>query len=213
MSRTHSLEAIVLRTVDIDEADRFCILFTRERGRLAARARGVRKLQSRLGGVLLPFRHLRVEIAESDHSRTLTGAIPALESPITAPDMHAFVRWERGVELLLALTEEDEPLPSVFALLGSFLRIVSDPVHDPLIAFELRLLVLLGLLPATHEDKRFAALPESGKLFIQACTRTSDLATLSALPFPAPEIGQFLENVLEQHLTRPLKSGDRAFNF
>ena len=64
MSRTRSVEAIILRTIDIGDADRFCILFTKEAGRKGARARGVRKTMSRLGGLLLPFRHLRIDLAE-----------------------------------------------------------------------------------------------------------------------------------------------------
>lgn len=206
MARTYSLEAIVLRTVDVDEADRFCILFTRERGRLAARARGVRKMQSRLGGVLLPFRHLTIEIAESDHSRTVTGAAPHPSSAIITPDIKAFMRWERGVELLLGLTEEDEPLPRVFDLLLAFLAVASDPSLDPLLPFQLRLLALLGLLPATEDDRRFSALSSDAKLYVKACAGLQDFYALVSLPLPHDGIGTFLEQVLNEHLSRPMKS-------
>ncbi len=212
MSRTRSVEAIILRTIDIGDADRFCILFTKEAGRKGARARGVRKTMSRLGGLLLPFRHLRIDLAESDHSCTITSAMH-IESVLTgSPDMSAFVRWERGVELLLALTEEDEPMPTVFDLLLAFLLLSSDTSIEPLIPFQLRLLVLLGLLPATMDDARFVRLSAQGQLFVHACFDIADLKTLSTLPIPEQEIRIFLESVLAEHLTRPLKSADRVFD-
>ena len=58
MAHSESVEAVVLKTYDVGEADRFCIVLTKERGRIAARARGVRKLTSKMGGSLLPLHHV-----------------------------------------------------------------------------------------------------------------------------------------------------------
>lgn len=212
MSRTRSVEAVILRTIDIGDADRFCILFTKETGRKGARARGVRKTTSRLGGLLLPFRHVRLDLAESDHSCTITSAMHIENGLTGSPDMQAFVRWERGVELLLALTEEDEAMPAVFDLLLSFLIVSGDTSIEPLIPFQLRLLALLGLLPSSPDDKRFARLSPQGQLFIHACEDIRDLKTLATLPIPEEDIKFFLDSVLVEHLTRPLKSADRAFD-
>src|SRR5512135_1660797 len=104
MARTSTCEAIVLRTMDIGEADRFCILFTRERGRLAARARGVRKLGSRIGGTLLPFSHVRMEVTQTDHSSLITSASCLHVHEAEYGNFHAFAKIEQGIELVLRFT-------------------------------------------------------------------------------------------------------------
>src|ERR671910_837186 len=48
-------EAIVLRSMRYGEADRILHLFTPDRGRLSAIAKGVRRAKSRFGGRLEPF--------------------------------------------------------------------------------------------------------------------------------------------------------------
>ena len=68
-------EAIILDTADVFEADRSLLLFTRELGKLRARARGVRKPTSRLTGHLLQYIPTELELHGSDNgSWTVTGA-------------------------------------------------------------------------------------------------------------------------------------------
>ena len=203
--RSPLYDTIVLRTVDIGEADRFCIFFTREAGRMAAKARGVRKTSSRMGGSLLPFRHLSMELVESDGRATVVSAQD--RGDLTPPtDFAHLVMVERGIELLLALTEEGEPLPAVFDLLHAFLTLCADSSLQPLPAFQLRLLHLLGLLPASDEDERFARLSPAARSFVLLCTRTSDLRTLTDLRPDDPTLDTFLRIVQTSHLSHPLKS-------
>ncbi|MBU1911666.1 recombination protein O N-terminal domain-containing protein, partial [Patescibacteria group bacterium] len=48
MPHSQTYNSIILKAYDVGEADRFLILFTREKGRMTARARAVRKLKSKL---------------------------------------------------------------------------------------------------------------------------------------------------------------------
>ena len=48
-------EAVVLRSIRFGEADRILHLYTAERGRIGAIAKGVRRPRSRFGGRLEPF--------------------------------------------------------------------------------------------------------------------------------------------------------------
>lgn len=57
--------AIVLHTTDIFDSDRSYLLFTREMGKIRARAKGVRKPTSRLGGHLLPFIETTIEAIQT----------------------------------------------------------------------------------------------------------------------------------------------------
>src|SRR3712207_2896743 len=55
MGRPYATEAVVLRSIRFGEADRVLHLLTRERGRVNAIAKGVRKTTSRFGGRLEPL--------------------------------------------------------------------------------------------------------------------------------------------------------------
>jgi DNA repair protein RecO (recombination protein O) len=51
----HETDAFVLRTFTIKEADKVCVFFTRESGKLRGVAHGARRLKSRFGASLEPF--------------------------------------------------------------------------------------------------------------------------------------------------------------
>lgn len=198
------MEAVVLRTIDVGEADRFCIFFTREEGRKAAKARSVRKTSSRLGGTLLPFRHITVELSESETHAAVTGAVDRGDLPDVLGNLDAFFRLQQGVELLLALTEENEPIRGVFDLLTQFIAYSADA--RSLLPFQLRLLHLLGFLPESDEDARFRSLSEEAKAYVRACTRIADFQGLCALLPDGGELGRYMQIVAGEQLQRPLKS-------
>lgn len=205
MAHARTYEGVVLRTLDVGEADRFCIVFTREMGRKAARARAVRRLGSRLGGLILPFQHISLEIVENETSATITSATNLGTHRMGMAEYPTFLRLERGIELVLALTEDHEPLPQVFTLLTQFLSCCTG-LWDPLPAFTLRLVAALGLLPMTTEDPRFAHLSLATQAFVQRCAEADTLATMEDRACDLHELQIFLSSVLLEHLARPLKS-------
>lgn len=206
MARRATLEAVILRTIDVGEADRLCILFTREEGRKAAKARGVRKTASRLGGTLLPFRHTRVDISESETHSAITGAVDCADLPDVLGNFEAFLRLQQGVELLLALTEDNEPIPGVFDLLLQFIALADNP--SALLPFQLRLLHLLGFMPEHDVDSRYRSLSAQAKAYVLACTRMTDLAQLCTLLPEGEELGRYMSIVSGEQLQRPLRSLD-----
>src|SRR5438270_8672992 len=60
MPGSFKTEAIVLRSIRYGEADRVLHLYTPDRGRLGAVAKGVRRVKSRLGGRLEPLSRVRL---------------------------------------------------------------------------------------------------------------------------------------------------------
>ena len=58
-------EAVVLRSMRYGEADRILHLYTPQRGRISAIAKGVRKTRSRFGGRLEPFFRLNLVLHEA----------------------------------------------------------------------------------------------------------------------------------------------------
>ena len=75
MAGPFETEAVVLRSMRYGEADRILHLYTRNRGRVGAIAKGVRRARSRFGGRLEPFFHVRMELHEGrGELLTVTGA-------------------------------------------------------------------------------------------------------------------------------------------
>jgi len=204
MTSTRSLEAFILLTRDVGDADRFCILFTREAGKRAARANGVRKSLSRMGGMLLPLRHLRLEMRESGDSHLITAAQDIDTRAGTDQHFTPFAHLSEGIELLLRLTEDDEPLPAVFDLLLQFRVVCRDRLPEPVLPFQLCLLHHLGFLPVTAEDPRFARLSPTAQSFVWSCAHGRSMESLCTLPANRKELAAFRDQLLLEHLNRPL---------
>ena len=60
MPGSFKTEAVVLRSFRYGEADRVLHLYTEDRGRVGAVAKGVRRVRSRLGGRLEPLSRVRL---------------------------------------------------------------------------------------------------------------------------------------------------------
>jgi DNA repair protein RecO (recombination protein O) len=66
--QVHESEALLLRRVELGEADLIVTLFTRTLGRISALARGARRSRKRFGGALEPFFTLHVRMEERARS-------------------------------------------------------------------------------------------------------------------------------------------------
>src|SRR5687768_6863880 len=88
-------EAIVLRSMRYGEADRILHVYTPQRGRLSAIAKGVRRAKSRFGGRLEPYFRIELVLHEgrSDlHTVTSAATVeayPRLRSDAAALDCAA----------------------------------------------------------------------------------------------------------------------------
>ena len=63
--RSFRVEAIVLRHRDWGDADRLLALYTRQRGKIRAVAKGARKVRSRKAGHLQPFTQITLQLARA----------------------------------------------------------------------------------------------------------------------------------------------------
>ena len=154
--RSYKTEAIVLRSMRFGEADRVLHLYTLERGRVGAVAKGIRRTKSRFGGRLEPMSHVELVLHEGrGELQTITG-VQLVRPHSSARDGHyrlsvGFV----GLEAVLKLFPEQEENDRAFAALARFLDLLDEveardrrPALDPLVlAFQLKLLWLAGYLP------------------------------------------------------------------
>ena len=157
MGRVTKTQAVVLRSLRLGEAVRVLHLYTLDRGRVGAVAKGIRKTKSRFGARLEPFSHVELQLHQgSGELGTVTG-VELLRS-------HSAVREEPqrlavglvGAEAMLRLFPEQEGNERAFGALTRFLDLLDDvslepaarPALDPLaLAFQLKLLWVAGYLP------------------------------------------------------------------
>lgn len=159
-------EAVVLRSLDYGETSQIVTLFTREMGRLAVMAKGARRTKSKFGSTLQPMAYTQVVFYHRETRGLQTLSESAHLEPLLGirRDLQKITLGLRLVELIYALTEEEDPQPSVFKLLVDALRTLDAATARPanvLPYFQLRLAGALGFDPA-FEKEDVEALPAEG---------------------------------------------------
>jgi DNA repair protein RecO (recombination protein O) len=155
--RPYKTEAIVLRSLRFSEADRILHLYTLERGRIGAIAKGVRKTKSRFGARLEPLSHVELMLHEgSGELHTVTGVELVASHHAIREDRYRLGTGLIAAEAMLRLYAEPEPNARAFTALARFLDLLDEtpvPVGrrfdlDSLaLSFQLKLLWLSGYLP------------------------------------------------------------------
>jgi len=201
MGHSQTYDAIVLKTYDVGEADRFCILMTRERGRLAARAKAVRKTTSKMGSGLLALRRITVELHEG-RTGFLVTTLHASTS-FQHPDTPVFTAAQQGMKLVLTLLHDEEPVPEIFDATCAFLEECRNG-RTPLLPFVIRLLYLSGLLPDPKEQAAKWNVPEAGTQFLTTCASSSWTEARDLPPMVTQRIQMQCEELLQLRFTHPI---------
>jgi DNA repair protein RecO (recombination protein O) len=154
--RAYKTEAVVLRSLRFGEADRVLHLYTLERGRIGALAKGIRKTKSRFGARLEPLSHVELMLHQgSGELQTVTGVELVGSHRAAREDSYRLGVGLVGAEAMLRLFTEQERNPRAFQALTRFLELLDGLEHgaerpglDPLVlSFQLKLLWLSGYLP------------------------------------------------------------------
>jgi DNA repair protein RecO (recombination protein O) len=149
--RVYKTEAIVLRTMDLGEADRVLTVLTPRLGKLKVIAKGVRRPRSRIGGGLQPFSDVQLVLAVGRTFDVVTSS--ALEDPHLGlrNDLHSTAAAWYVVELADRFCEGAADSHEAFRLLAQALSALDagDAVSRDVVArwFELALLDAMGFRP------------------------------------------------------------------
>lgn len=148
---TFETEALVLKQFDLGESDRLITLYTREKGKLKAVARGARKGNKSRSGLVLPF---------SYHNFTLyQGKSLAKINHIESIAMNSNLREDLDYMAYASVVSEyveragleDEADQALFSLLAVILEKMNQAAKSELlfyfIIFKAKLLLLLGVKP------------------------------------------------------------------
>jgi len=235
--RSLRVEAVVLRHSDWGEADRLLWLYTRERGKLRAVAKGVRRLHSRKAGHLQPFTRVALLLAHGRDFWIVTQAETVMAYLPLREDLLRTGYAAYAVELLDRFTYEEGENRALFQLLTDTLQRISDGEDVFLVSryYEIHLLDILGFRPQLFhcvgcnkeiqpQDQFFS--PGLGGVLCPACgRRTPDTRPISmrALKFlrylqrssysqarRAPisaSVRSEMENLLQYYLTYLLERG------
>jgi DNA repair protein RecO (recombination protein O) len=154
--RSYKTEAVVLRSFRFGEADRVLHIYTLDRGRVGAVAKGVRKTKSRFGARLEPLSHVELMLHQgSGELQTVTGVQLVRSHHAVREQQYRLAVGLLGAEAMLRLFTEQEANPRAFGALTRFLDLLDElapadsrPALDPLaLSFQLKLLWLSGYLP------------------------------------------------------------------
>jgi len=151
-------EVIVLRSIRYGEADRILHLYTAERGRVNAIAKGSRRPRSRFGGRLEPFFRLDLMLHEGRSELcTVTGASTVDGYPDLRSDGPALDAAARACDAVLRLLDSVEPNRPAYNLLCRYLALLDEGAGGDLVnrpdlravglAFRLKLALAAGFSP------------------------------------------------------------------
>ena len=160
-------------------------LYTLDRGRVGAVAKGVRKTKSRFGARLEPLSHGELVLHQgSGELQTVTGAELIRSHRETRETPYRLGVGLVAAEAMLRLFPEQEANERAFRALTRFLDLVdeleptdAEPPKDPLVlSFQLKLLWLSGYLPHVTscaecgaEDGLSVYSPQAGGAVCRAC--------------------------------------------
>lgn len=154
MSSTFRTRAIILGSREYLEADRFYSVLTDEHGKLELRARGCRKITSRLASHLEPFALCELLVVRGRFNDIVAGVERLELYPAVRSDAKKLELAIRGLNLLELGTRTRQADPQLFLFLRIWLRFLDDApalteerFNFLFSAFVLRLLSALGFRP------------------------------------------------------------------
>lgn len=242
-ARAYKTTGIVLRARNLGEADKILTIFTTERGKIDAVAKGVRRQKSALSGRLEFMSEATIALHRGRNLDVITSAeiLHSHFDAIVKPN--AFAAASMIAELIDAFCELDMAVPQIYDLLSNVL-VAFEGVDEQLLLlprFQLQLLQALGLAPPCDTCVRCGAQLdggawldlESGGLAGPECR----VAWMSVLELDGPDVRNFrglatargthiraelyarptvaraAETIIAYHLGRRPKAGAHAAEF
>lgn len=152
-TRNYDANAIVLKYMPLNEADRIITFYTLEMGRTTAIAKGVRRPTSKLTGTLEPLNLVKISVAKTSSIDIIQECVVENTFSIIKNDLIKVAESIYMAELIDAFSEDWEPNKNLFYLFANLLKVLNDEIFHPLMirAFEMKLLEYSGFLPEFRE--------------------------------------------------------------
>lgn len=188
----YKARALILHHKNFGEADRLLVLYSKNLGKIRLKAKGVRRIKSKFGGVLEPLNIVDAEVANGKTMDVITNAGSIKNYGKIKGNLKKVSRVQSCFEVLDKLVGENFKDTRIFILLIYFLDFLSlDGLSDfsldiISLIFKFRLLFLLGFKPeltkcascnAKLEEKGNQFSFSSGGVFCEKCKRKDNFST------------------------------------
>jgi DNA repair protein RecO (recombination protein O) len=149
---TFKTEAVVLRSIRLGEADRVLHLYTEDRGRVGAVAKGVRRVKSRFGGRLEPLSRVKLVLHEGRSDLCTITAADTVHAHASLREGRAGIeRATDACEAVLRLFDSAEPNRPAYNLLCHELALLDADAglatRAQALVFRMKLLLAAGFVP------------------------------------------------------------------
>jgi DNA repair protein RecO (recombination protein O) len=149
---TFKTEAVVLRSIRLGEADRVLHLYTEDRGRIGAVAKGIRRVKSRFGGRLEPLSRVKLVLYEGRSDLcTITAADTVHAHAALRERRETIERATDACDAVLRLFDAAEPNQPAYNLLCHELALLDSDAalatRAQALAFRMKLLLAAGFVP------------------------------------------------------------------
>ena len=221
MAGSFKTEAIVLRSIRYGEADRVLHLYTADRGRLGAVAKGVRRVRSRLGGRLEPLSRVRLVLHEGRGELCTVTQVDTVHAHAALRERRASIeRATQACDAVLRLFDAAEANRPAYNLLCNELALLdADPgvaTRAQALAFRMKLLLAAGFAPelascaSCGESEHLGAFsPSAGGVVCAGCEAGSFPLAAEAHAFLVAALASPLSDTPEAP-ARALAQADRA---
>lgn len=152
--RMYAVEGVIIKRRNSGESDRILTIFTKEKGKITAIAKGIRRIPSRRAGHVEVFSHVRLML-----HRGKTWDIVTEATSLGRFEKESLSRVSAGYylcELIDKMTPDEEVSPYLFDLLLHSLSAVFEEKGEEqrvniIHVFALELLWTLGFLPRSRQ--------------------------------------------------------------
>ncbi len=180
---TYKTKGIILKRINLNEADRILTIYTQDRGKIKVIAKGIRKMLSKMAGHLEPFCLVDLNIAEGRNLDIVTD-VQTIKCFIKLRDNLKTTNSAYYLaEIIEKIIHENESHPEIFDLLENSLEKLNSAQEKLLLAyFEINFLAEIGYRPELYKclscNKKISAGGnsfdfESGGLICKNCSKTA----------------------------------------
>lgn len=151
--RSYRTEALTLARSTLGEADLLITLYSRDRGKIRAVAKGARRSTSKLVGHLEPLTRVQLSLSMGRNLDIITQAQVLSNFNPLKENLAAITKGLYVAELVDGFGSEAQPNPAVYDLALDILEAIAGDSESelPLRFFELRLLLASGLMPELYD--------------------------------------------------------------
>lgn len=205
----YKTEAIILRVIPYQEADKILTLLSPADGKISAIAKGSRKVKSRFGGRLEPFCRVDLVLYKGKNFHTVTQVALIKANKNIRQDYSKYLIASSAVELVDKVTFSGQNEEAIFNLLNEMLGFVNAALHISqlhLLYFDWQIIKLLGLFPP-YEDLISTAKPLTIELLKSIMKlNLSELNKLKTDSNTIRHLSVLTKNYMDSHLNTKLKS-------